>query len=155
MSSQSFYSWITLTTRRAAWAPLTVFIFHLIATKFFNAYHYFPNLDIPMHFLGGLAIAYFFYHASIFASVFKLLPAFHRLNHIILVFSLTCSTTIFWEFSEFIADHLFNTYTQLGLEDTLFDMFLGIIGGLTWLVFSQTCFSSKIISFEEKINESQ
>lgn len=136
MFTKSFFQWFTLTLRQAAWAPLTVFIFHLIATKIFNAYHYFPNLDIPMHFIGGFVIAYFFHHASILASEYKLLPSFHKLNHIILVFALTCTTTIFWEFSEFLADRFLGIYTQLGLEDTLFDMLLGIVGGVTWLTFS-------------------
>lgn len=142
MLSKSFFSWIILTLRQAAWAPFTVFTLHLIASKVFNAYYYFPNLDIPMHFLGGLVIAYFFHHALILASEYKLLHSFHKLTHLILVFALTCTTTVFWEFSEFLADHFLGAYTQLGLEDTLFDMFLGIIGGMTWLIFSQFFTSS-------------
>lgn len=137
MQFKPFRPWAILTLKQAAWAPLTVFTIHLIASKFFNAYHYFPNLDIPMHFLGGVAIAYFFHHASIIASNCNLLKSFHLLTHLILVFTLTCTATIFWEFSEFLIDRFLGTYTQLGLEDTLFDMFLGMLGGLTWITISQ------------------
>lgn len=38
---------------------MSFFALHMIATKGFEAYLHLPWLDIPMHFFGGVAIAYF------------------------------------------------------------------------------------------------
>ena len=35
--------------------------------------------------------------------------------------------------AEFFSDRLFGTHAQLGLEDTLLDMALGVAGGLAYL----------------------
>ncbi len=91
-------------------------------------------LDIPMHFLGGVVIAFFFHRASLAAFRHGILGPFHRVTHTVLVFALTCMAAVFWEFAEFLSDHFFGTHAQLGLDDTLFDMFLGISGGITLLV---------------------
>jgi len=45
---------------RGAWAPVLVFGLHVFISPALNAYLLFPPLDIPMHFFGGVAIAYFF-----------------------------------------------------------------------------------------------
>ena len=144
MSSKLFYSWVILTLKKAAWAPTVVFIGHLIAINIFKVYRHYPNFDIPMHFLGGFVIAYFFHHAFLLASRKKLLHSFHPLTHILLVFAFTSTTTIFWEFAEFLVDYLGSRRIQLGLEDTLFDMFLGILGGAIWLIIFQIFSSFKI-----------
>ena len=114
---------------------INVFVIHVIASRVFDAYTYCPRLDIPMHLLGGAAIAYFFHRASILASAREILGPFHRLTHIILVFALTCTAAVFWEFAEFVTDRFFHTQAQLGLQDTLGDMFNGICGGVALLVF--------------------
>jgi hypothetical protein len=41
---------------------------------------------------------------------------------------------VFWEFAEFTSDALFGTQAQLGLDDTMLDMALGIAGGLSYAV---------------------
>jgi len=51
----------------------------------------------------------------------------------LLIFALTGTATVFWEFAEFFSDQLFATHAQLGLGDTLLDMALGIGGGITYL----------------------
>lgn len=127
-------SWIAATSREAAWAPTILFLLHVLASRVFNGYDYLPWLDKPMHYLGGVAIAFFFHRASVNASRFGVIGGFHRLTHLLLVFALVSTTTIFWEFAEFINDRFFGGQAQLGLEDTLLDMFLGIVGGLSFLV---------------------
>ena len=106
----------------------------MMALCVFDAYILFPPLDLPMHFLGGAVCSYFFHRASINASACGLFAPFNALMHTLLVFALTCSVTVFWEFAEFSSDHLFGTHTQLGLEDTLCDMLVGTLGGATTLV---------------------
>lgn len=126
--------WIGMTLREGAWAPLLVFLSHVIADRVFHAYGRFPSLDIPMHFLGGVAIAVFFYRACWNASHLGLLGPYHPLTHRLLVFTLVGTTTGFWEFTENISDHLFGTHGQVDLDDTMKDMALGMAGGLTFLI---------------------
>jgi hypothetical protein len=121
---------------RAAWAPVLVFGLHVFISRVLNAYLLFPPLDIPMHFFGGVAIAYFF------AACFRALPpdsialSLRPWLLAVSVFALTATATVFWEFAEFFSDRFFGTHAQLSLEDTLLDMALGIAGGLTYLVMT-------------------
>ncbi len=131
------YIWATKTVCEAAWLPVLVFGLHVVASRAFHAYVLFPPLDIPMHFLGGLAIAFFFHRAAINAFRFGIVDTFHPVIHSLLVFSMVGTTTVLWEFCEFISDKFFGTHAQLGLPDTLFDMFLGLFGGLCFLLFSR------------------
>jgi len=121
---------------RAAWAPVLVFGLHVFISRVLNAYLLFPPLDIPMHFFGGVAIAYFF------ANCLRALPAGAISSWLrpwlvaAMVFALTATATVFWEFAEFFSDQLFGTHAQLGLGDTLLDMALGVAGGLTYLAMA-------------------
>jgi len=128
--------WIVMTTRDAAWAPSLVFLIHAVASLGFRAYQRWPALDIPMHFLGGVVISYFYHRASINASAVGLLGPFHLVTHLVLVFALVATTTVFWEFAEFISDSVFGTHAQVDLGDTLLDMLLGIVGGMVFLIVS-------------------
>jgi hypothetical protein len=127
---KSLQHWFIQTFKHYAWAPGSIFLFHVIASKGFDAYYHFPGLDIPMHFFGGVAIAYFCYGSFINAKRFELLGNPNKFVEIITIFSLASTSTIFWEFAEYISDHLFGTHMQGGLEDTLLDMLLGMCGGL-------------------------
>ncbi|HRQ24398.1 MAG TPA: hypothetical protein PLF42_13300, partial [Anaerolineales bacterium] len=51
--------WLLATLRETAWAPLGVFGFYLVGLVF-DWYDRFPPLDIPTHFMGGVAITFFF-----------------------------------------------------------------------------------------------
>ncbi len=133
MTTKPILSWSVQAVRQGGLPAIAVFAFHVVATRGFHAYEHFPSLDIPMHFLGGVAIAYFFHRASIAASERGIIGPFHRVTHAVLVVSLTCTATVLWEFAEYIADRFFGAGSQLSLEDTLGDMFLGICGGITCL----------------------
>ena len=143
MTSDQIYQWGRQTIRQGGLPPLIVLVIHIIASRCFHAYDRFPAFDIPMHILGGAAIAYFFHRASSAASEHGIIGPFHRINHAILVFALTCTASVFWEFAEFITDHYFGTHAQLGLNDTLGDMFFGICGGITFLAVNQFANSSR------------
>jgi hypothetical protein len=112
---------------------LLVFGVHVLAIRVLDAYSRFPSFDIPMHFLGGIAIAYFFHRSASSASSCGLIGPFEPISHMVLVFALTCTATVFWEFAEYVSDRFLGTNAQLGLGDTLLDMFLGIVGGVTLL----------------------
>jgi len=53
---------------------------------------------------------------------------------LLLIFGLVCSAAIFWEFAEWIADYTIGTSCQVGLDDTILDMFCGVIGGLAFIL---------------------
>jgi len=123
--------------RRAGWAPVAVVLFHAFLSRGLDGYTRVPPLDIPMHLLGGVAIAYFF--SSCFAALPEGLMAkeFRWIAEILCVVSLTATAAVFWEFAEFTSDRLFGTGAQKGLEDTLLDMALGVLGGVLYLVFAR------------------
>lgn len=126
--------WVYKSLIESGWAPIGVFCLHVLMSRVFNAYKALPGIDIPMHFLGGIVIAFFIHRASINASQLKLLGAFHPVTHVLLVFFATCTATVFWEFAEFIYDRYFGGHSQAGLVDTMRDMLLGIFGGVALLL---------------------
>ena len=130
-NTQKFLNWFLATLRESAWAPISVFVIYSVV-KAFGTYLLYPSLDMPTHFLGGVAIAYFFRSAIANSQILVgdiPLP-------IQIIFALTCTgtTTILWEFFEYFSDFFFHTNMILGLEDTLKDMFLGLLGGLTLIL---------------------
>lgn len=129
-------TWLLTTLREAGWAPLAVFAVHTVAAVVFHAYAKYPLLDVPMHFLGGLVIAYFFHRAIVNASRFGFPDLDYDAVRCLLVFSLVCTAAVFWEFAEWIWDRLFQTHHQTSLDDTMLDLALGIGGGAVFLALS-------------------
>jgi hypothetical protein len=121
-------------TRRAGWAPILVFLLHVFISRVLNGYILYPPLDIPMHFFGGVAMAYFL--ASCFAALPEraVAPDLRPVAGLVLAVGLTGTASVFWEFAEFTSDAFFGTHAQLGLEDTLLDMALGILGAVAYVV---------------------
>lgn len=128
-----FGRWTALTLRRAAWAPALVFGLNMVLWLGFEAYAVFPALDIPMHFIGGVAIAYFAFNALLTAVSCDLIGTPNMAAIRIMSFFCACSAAVFWEFAEFVADPYFETKLQHGLVDTIFDLFLGVCGALSYL----------------------
>ena len=131
-NKQRLVSWIITTLREAAWAPLAVIGFYAIGLAF-DWYDLFPPLDIPSHFLGGAAITYF-YRSAIknSQSIVGNIPA---LIQSLFAFTCTGTTIIVWEFYENAADFFLGTQMVRGLEDTILDMFVGLMGALVLLLF--------------------
>lgn len=121
--------------RSALWAPLAVFVAHVILSLAFNGYQRMPGLDIPMHLLGGMAIAFFFSRLLDILGDYTIVDRVDGLLRAIFLIALTATAAVLWEFAEYISDHSFGTQTQGGLEDTLLDMLLGILGGFAMVSF--------------------
>jgi hypothetical protein len=119
--------WILHTLREAAWAPLSAFLLYLIA-RHFQLYKLFPPLDIPTHFMGGIAITYFFRVA--FRQSQKLVGEIPFPVQVLFAFTCTGTTTIFWEFYEYLFDFFFHTQMMRGVTDTMVDLFVGLLGAL-------------------------
>jgi hypothetical protein len=129
---QQLIDWIFATLRESAWAPLSVFSFYLIARPL-HLYDLFPRLDVPTHFIGGVAITYF-YRSAIRNSqgIVGVIPSSIQ---ILLAFTCTGTTIILWEFYENLFDFFFGTHMVRGLEDTILDMLLGLLGALVLSAF--------------------
>jgi len=129
---QQLISWIIATLRESVWAPLSIFGFYLIGLAF-HLYKIFPPLDIPTHFMGGVVIAYF-YRSAIKNSQ-NVVGDIPLPIQTLLAFTAAGTTTILWEFCENFLDSFFGTNMVRGLEDTLVDLFLGLLGALILSVF--------------------
>ncbi len=111
--------------------PAFVFLLHIILFSF-GVYQRLPWFDIPMHFLGGLAISY---SSVLFFRYFKE-KGFFSINRTFLFVLIIVSTVSFvavlWEFFEFFL-HLFVSVSfQPSVADTMKDLFIGMLGGLVW-----------------------
>ena len=110
------------------WAPALVFLIHAVGSRVFHVYTLWPQTDIPMHFAGGIAMAFFL------SRCFRALPrefvGRSRLAVLecLLVGSLTATAAVLWEFAEFSLDQLTGSNVQVSLANTMQDMALGIMG---------------------------
>jgi hypothetical protein len=132
ITRKQLISWILVTLRESAWAPLSVIGFYLFGLAF-HLFDLYPALDIPTHFFGGITITYF-YRSAIRNSQ-EFLGEIPLPIQVIFAFTATGTTIIFWEFYENILDFLFHAHNVLGLFDTLKDMFDGLLGALVLTLF--------------------
>ena len=124
---------------RAGWAPLVVLIFH-------HQIQHTPwrqRLDFLMHYSGGVAIAFFLWHAlDCFAHWFGSLTSFARY---LFTFALACTVGLFWEFAELFSDVVYGTHIQQTIRETMRDHIADATGALTTLVLTWfvRCFTAK------------
>ncbi|RPI91707.1 MAG: hypothetical protein EHM40_14960 [Chloroflexi bacterium] len=116
--------------------PALVLLAHGIASKVLDLYRVFPNLDIPFHFLGGLSIAHTSTQILSYLEKERITVALNRVLFLVLILSLTATATVFWEFAEFIGDRLLESNIQISLANTMQDQFVGILGGVTWMLLA-------------------
>lgn len=112
------------------WLPAAVFLLDEIFLYTTNSYDRLPWLDIPMHFIGGVAMAYSY---TVFFRLLlerRLVGAMHPWVKILFIVSLVSLTAVVWEWHEFLRDVFLGEHTQLGEADTMGDFFLGVLGGL-------------------------
>jgi hypothetical protein len=125
-------NWVIATCKEAAWAPLCILGIYSFGLAF-HIYKSYPWIDIPTHFLGGVTITYF-YRSAIRNSQ-KITGAIPHLIQILFAFTATSTTAILWEFYENLADHFLHTHMVRGLEDTITDLFTGLMGALVLSLF--------------------
>jgi len=129
--------------RVGGWAPLLVFGVHVILSRVFNAYVVFPPADIPMHFAGGVAMAFFV--SRCFQALPRKIVRSSRMVilELILVGSLTTSAAVIWEFAEFTCDQLFGSNIQRGLGNTMRDMGLGVSGAVVVMLLRASALNAR------------
>ena len=115
--------------------PFALFIFSWIFYfgGLFDSVFWF---DDAMHVLGGLFVGctYFFVLSYFESRKYLKLNKFFKF---LFVVSLVALTAVFWEFYEFVLALMTNIVTQPSLEDTLFDLFLGVVGSFFALFVSE------------------
>ena len=129
-------SWAITSLRRAAWAPIAVLMLHVAAVQCFDIYSRFPDFDMPMHFVGGVAIAHFFVACYRSASERELLGQPAAVVFPPMILGLTCLAAVVWEFAEFAGDQMLGTHSQPSLADTMLDLLLGLLGGTVLIVWN-------------------
>jgi len=120
-------NWVIATFKEAAWAPsciVGIYVFGLA----FHMFKSYPWIDMPTHFLGGAAITYF-YRAALRNSQ-SIMGDIPVVIQILLAFTGAGTTIILWEFYEELLDNFFDALVVRSLEDTIRDMFLGLLGAL-------------------------
>ena len=111
MNNQRLVHWVIVTFREAAWAPLGVIGFYAVGLAL-DLYDSFRPLDIPSHLLGGAAITYFC--RSAMRNSQSIIGDIPSLIQVLLAFSCTGTTIIFWEFYENALDFFSWTHTWCG-----------------------------------------
>ena len=133
-TNQHIRNWIFLTLRESAWSPLCIVGFYIFGLAF-DLYDRYPPLDIPTHFMGGVAITYFY--RSAIRNAQNIVSEIPFPVQSLLAFTSTGTTIIFWEFYENTIDYLFGFNTVRGLEETSVDMAMGLLGALVITLFYQ------------------
>lgn len=113
--------------------PVFVLFIHFFLS-FFNVYEIFSWFDMPIHFLGGMAVSITYFLTLKYLQRENYLRL-DNLARIIFVFALVSLTALFWEFFEFSLTYLTGLGFQGGLDDTMLDLFLGMLGGLITVIF--------------------
>jgi hypothetical protein len=110
------------------WAPILVFTFHLFVFRVLSAYIILPWLDIPMHYIGGFSMAYALFLGLTFLQDRTMISRLDKGIELILVFTLVATIAVFWEFGEFSIDQILGTNVQVSLQNTMQDLFMGLLG---------------------------
>jgi hypothetical protein len=121
-------SWLTGLIRDAAWPGLVVLIVHSVLGSIFG---HEPYVDPVMHFLGGMAAAFFFSHARPYIP--RLFDVGNAAAGRWLAFTSTTTVAVLWEFGEFVGDAVFGTRAHTSIASTLRDILNGMLGSALFL----------------------
>lgn len=125
--------WASETARRTAWAPVSVLAFYILAAVLFDLFQLIPRLDVPLHFAGGLAIAYSADSAlKIGLKAGRIVDGSARRRSIVVI-GATLAAALLWEALEFSSDRLLGTREQLGPTDTVRDILVGVLASVAFV----------------------
>ncbi len=109
------------------------FLFLLVAFDFLllyiGAFGVFSWIDIPLHLLGGILVG-----MSIFLTLNYLQDieaiGLDNMTRFVFIVSFVSLFAVSWEFFEFLLTYITGFGFQGNLNDTMADLFLGILGGV-------------------------
>lgn len=115
--------------------PLVVgYLVVAVALDAARAYSYWPDLDLPMHYAGALALTYVIDRSVARAYHFHVLKPIGGWQRALAVFALVCMVSMFWEIGEYLSDRLLGTHAQMGRDDTMTDMIVDVVGSVSFLL---------------------
>ena len=112
----------------AFFPPFLLYLFQYLAQAFWAIYFRYPNFDIPMHFLGGVAMAITAVSLLKIAEDEKWLIIKKKSVSLLFVVAFVVFIAVLWEFHEFLSDQLLASNMQPSNFDTMKDLFLGMLG---------------------------
>lgn len=113
---------------KIAFGPLAVLALHIIASLA-GWYELFWWLDIPVHFLGGVAITFsMIIVLKDFQTQGKFNSSWTPLTILILL-AFAALAAVGWELFEFACDAYLHTHTQTSVLDSIKDICMGLMGG--------------------------
>ena len=117
--------------------PAFVFFLSLFLSSVFDLYNVLWWFDIPMHFLGGVSVGYMSVLFLRFWKEENLIQIRSKFLFVLIVVCAVSFIAVLWEFWEYFMVNYFNLDWNLGYEDSLFDLLMGMLGGLSVGVFSK------------------
>lgn len=124
------------------WLPAGFFLLNEILSRAVALYERYPWIDIPMHAIGGMIVAW---SMSLVVNAWqqkKYLGKVRPIIRVVFITALVGTIAVLWEFHEFARDRFLGEQTQPNLADTMGDLFLGLVGG--WSVAMLTSFWSRL-----------
>lgn len=131
------WTWARESIAVAAWAPILVLAAHVVAREGLDAYDRVPQFDVPMHFAGGVAAAFFFLRSAELASARGVLGSFTPLGKSLFALGGVSAVALAWEVMEWFArraqPYVGLSFGRGSLDDTLLDLVVGLAGGAWFL----------------------
>ena len=125
--------WIVASLRELLHPLIVAYIAIAIGVDAVRAYSYWPDLDVPMHYAGALMLTFAIDRSVARAYEFHVLKPIGGWQRALAVFALVCMFSMFWEIGEYVSDRCFGTHAQGGLDDTMSDMIIDVVGSLSFL----------------------
>jgi hypothetical protein len=110
-------------SKRALWAPLTVFVLHNLVAEWLG---HEPYVDPAVHFFAGVAIAFFFWQSASLCEHY--LGNLTLVKHALLALGLATLTAVAWECMEYFLSTRRESSLQLWRATLLRDLLLGVTG---------------------------
>jgi hypothetical protein len=131
-NAPSFLTAAIQVAKNALWAPIVVFAAHELGTQWIDHEPYF---DPVIHFAGGAAMAFFFFH--LIAGWQTYIGTATVAKPLLLAFGLTVLVGIAWELMEYLIAVSENNTLAWSLLNTLRDLALDSAGAAMLLVWLQ------------------
>jgi hypothetical protein len=110
---------------------ITLALFLHIGGVLLNAYHIIPYYDTITHFVSSFIIAFLAFISMYILDEYWDGLTMNKYAIAFIVVILTVAMGVVWELAEWSSDMLFGTYEQWGYDDTIKDLFVDMLAGIT------------------------
>lgn len=114
-----------------------VLLFTLVLVEFifirFELFDYFPNIGIILHVFGGVLVSHFMYYIK-----YPHVNTVDKFVEFIYVIGSVAIACISWEVFEWILGFIFKRVFLGDLDNTIFDLIMGVTGGMIGYLILKT-----------------